>query len=385
MVDRGRVGIDVGGLIPGEVVVGEFVDDRPGGLAVVDQVEPDEHLSDSAWQMFVDATPPNTKRNYERVLGMGEGDLVADGVDLVDEPRRGTPWHRLGWLPYCTASGRRSGIGDQPAHPHTVAQWVADLAEAGVGVPTIDLGLAAVARLHRSNGHRGHPDTEVARQVLKSYRRGKGAYRVKRVAPVTLPVLRAMIDGLDLTTVKGRRDAAMLVVGVAGMFRRSELVDLALDGVDEDTRGLVLYLGKSKTDKDAIGAEIVIPRSKHKDSPTDPLTLVRGVLADLTEQGITEGKLFRSVDRWGNYRGRLHPNGYDVVRVVKDAAAGGGLNPGGYAGHSLRAGGATAAHLGGASIREIMEQGRWLRPEQVVEYIRLEDRWVQNAAARIGL
>lgn len=372
-------------VTPAGVVVGELVDVRPGGLAVVDAVEPDEHLSDEAWRMVVDATPPNTARNYSRVLGVSEGDLVADGVDLVDEPRRGTPWRRLGWLPYCTASGRRSGVGEQPAHPHTLAQWVADLVEAGVGAPTIELGLAAVARLHRANGHRGHPDPELARQVLRSYRRGAGAHRVRRVAPVTLPVLRAMIDGLDRTTVKGRRDAALLVVGVAGMFRRSELVALDLDGVDEDPRGLVLYLGKSKTDKDAQGAEVVIPRSKHRDSPTDPLALVEAVVADLAAQGHTEGPLFRSVGRYGRYRGPLAPSGYDVVRVVKGAAAAAGLNPEGYAGHSLRAGGATAAHLGGAQIPEIMAQGRWLRPEQVVEYIRLEDRWAQNAAARIGL
>lgn len=368
----------MGGLTPAGVLVGELVDDRPGGLAVIEQDGPDEHLSDDAWRMVVESVPPNTARAYARfVLG-----ISGSGVPVLEDR---APWARLAWLPYCAATGRRSGVGDRPAHPNTLAQWAADLVEASVGAPSIELGLAAVASLHRAHGHRGHPDRELARKVVKRYRQGQGAHRVKRVAPVTLPVLRAMIDGCDPTTVKGRRDRAMLVFGVAGMFRRSELVALDLEHVTEDSRGLVLYLPSSKTDKEATGAEVVIPRSRHKDSPTDPVALYAAVRADLAEQGHVDGRLFRSLSRTGTYLRPLNPGGYDVVRVVKGAAAAAGLNPAGYAGHSLRAGGATAAHLKGASIREIMNQGRWLRSEQVWEYIRLEDRWEQNAAGRLDL
>lgn len=369
-----------------DVVVGELVEVEPAPLVLAGlTLDPDEGLSDSARERKRAATPPNTSRAYVRwlygVTGEGEASTVRKGP--ADEET--VPWSRLAWVPYCDASGRRSGLTGEPAHPDTLTQWVSDLCDAGVGPPTITQAIAAVRRLHRENRHKGHPDTTDALDVLKTYRRDGAAAEVSQAAPVTIPILRTLLDHTDTSTVKGRRDALMFVMGVAAMLRRGELVALQIHEVREQPSGVSIYVPKSKTDQSAAGATVVIPRSQTEGSPTDVVALLRAVREDLTEQGITAGNLFRSVDRNGYYRGPLNPRGYDVARILKAAAVRAGLSPDRFRGHSLRSGGATAAHLGGASIKEIMAQGRWKRPAQVVEYIRILDRWTQNAAARMGL
>lgn len=374
----------MGGLNPGEVLVGELVEHGPGhagGLAVIEadeRAERDRHLSDSAWQRIVNAVPKNTKRAYARVLR---------GVTGEDEPSAAKgriPWQHMAWEPWCATSGRTAGNGDQPATRETFAQWASDLIDNGIGVPALEQAVAAVQRYHRAYGHRGHPDPEHVEAVLTDHRAGTG-HTPDQVAPVTLPILAAMLDTCDRDTVKGRRDAAMLVTGLAGMFRRSEIAALDLSRMRESAEGLVYRLPKSKTDRRARGVEVVIPRSRRSGSPTDPVALALAVRADLAEQGITEGPLFRSVDRYGTYRGPLDPNGYDVARVIKGRISLAGLDPHPYSGHSLRAGGATAAYLKSATIREIMDQGRWKSPGQVLEYIRRVDRWTDNAAAKLDL
>lgn len=368
-----RSDLDLYDPIPGQQIIdGVIVEDEPpaAGLAVVDH-DVDRQLGAAAWERIAAAIPHNTMRAYQRLLFGRAGDQAA-----------AAPWPALAWVPWCQMSGRRAGIDGEPAHEMTLAQWVSDLADAGVGAATIEQGIAAVRRLHREHGHSGLPDTGRALQVLRGYRRGGAAKQKRRAAPVTVPVLRAMLDATPTNTVIGQRDAMVLVVGVAAMLRRSELVALQLDQITVDERGLVLYIAESKTDKMARGDEVIIPRGKH--TRTDSLALVTAWRELLAEQGHHDGALLRSVTRGGKVGGPLHPGGNDVNRIVKAAAGRAGLGDG-YSGHGLRAGGATAAHLGGASIPEIMAQGRWTNPAQVVEYIRLQDRWVHNAAARMDL
>ena len=57
----------------------------------------------------------------------------------------------------------------------------------------------------------------------------------------------------------GVRDRALLLIGFAGAFRRSELVALQIEDCDFATDGLVITLRRSKTDQDGEGRKIGIP------------------------------------------------------------------------------------------------------------------------------
>ena len=90
------------------------------------------------------------------------------------------------------------------------------------------------------------------------------------------------------------------------------------------------------------------------------------------------------LDRHGRI-GTRPMSGRAVTELVKRYAARAGLDPADFSGHSLRAGFATQAALGGAGDREIMRQGRWTNPRTVHDYIRTADPLEDNAVTRLGL
>jgi len=147
--------------------------------------------------------------------------------------------------------------------------------------------------------------------------------------------IRAMVEATDAGLI-GARDRALILLGFAGAFRRS--------GLDCEDRtfgrdGFTIILRRSKTDQHGFGRKIGIPYGANPD--TCP---VRVVQAWWEAAGITDGPLFRSINRHGQIQGgRL--SGIDVARVVKKLVERAGLDAAKYAGHSLRAGHATAAAI----------------------------------------
>jgi integrase len=142
--------------------------------------------------------------------------------------------------------------------------------------------------------------------------------------------------------------------------------------------GLVVTLRRSKTDQEAQGRKVGIPYG------SNPQTCpVHAVQAWLAASGITKGAIFRHVDRHGKMHGRL--SGYAVALVVKRHAEAAGLDAAKYAGHSLRAGLATSAAIGGASERAIMAQTGHRSVSMVRRYIRDGSLFRENAAAKAGL
>ena len=99
---------------------------------------------------------------------------------------------------------------------------------------------------------------------------------------------------------------------------------------------------------------------------------------------ITDGPLLRGVDRHGHLLpGRLSDR--TVARVVQRAAAAAGLDPAQYAGHSLRAGLATAAAAANVPERVIALQTGHRSMTILRRYIRAGSLFTENAAAAVGL
>ena len=158
-----------------------------------------------------------------------------------------------------------------------------------------------------------------------------------------------MVDAADAGLI-GARDRALILLGFAGAFRRSELVALDIEDCAFGKDGLTVTLRRSKTDQEGAGRKIGIPYGSNPE--TCP---VRTIQAWIEQAGISAGPLFRSISRHGQVQpGRLSP--IDVARVVKKLAERAGLDAAKYAGHSLRAGHATSAAIAGASERSIMNQ-----------------------------
>ena len=111
---------------------------------------------------------------------------------------------------------------------------------------------------------------------------------------------------------------------------------------------------------------------------------MRSVQAWLAASGITEGPLFRSVNRHGQLQSAALSD-KAVALIVKRWAEAAGLDPAQYAGHSLRAGLATSAAQAGVPERVIMAQTGHKSTDMVRKYIREGSLFRENAAAEVGL
>lgn len=178
---------------------------------------------------------------------------------------------------------------------------------------------------------------------------------------------------------KGKRDRALILLGFAGAFRRSELVGLTVADVQFTNDGLVVKLQHSKTDQEGMGETKGIPYG------SIPATCpVRALRAWVDAAGMTEGPLFRPISRWG----QLQPkplSGHAVAVIVKQLAEAAGYDGATFSGHSLRAGLATAAAAAGVAYHSIKKQTGHKSDQVLQRYIRDGSLFNDNAAAKVGL
>jgi len=150
------------------------------------------------------------------------------------------------------------GVNALPASPETVAAFLAHEAERGSAASTITRRGAAIRYAHRLAELEPPTNSERVRATLRGIRRTVGAAPARK-APVLAEQARAMAlaapDGL-----KGLRDRALLLLGFAGAFRRSELGALEVADLEETEDGLKIVIRRSKTDQEGHGETIAIVR-----------------------------------------------------------------------------------------------------------------------------
>jgi site-specific recombinase XerD len=275
---------------------------------------------------------------------------------------------------WCEAH-RRSPL---PATPETVALYLTDRA-ATLKSSSLARRLTTINRAHQAAGQTSPATMQNAMvsEVWKGIKRRKGTAQHGK-KPLLTPDVRRMIGGLP-ENLQGLRDRALLLAGFAGGFRRSELAALRVEDLKATADGLIVRLGKSKTDQEGQGRPVALPYG------SDPSTCpVRAIRAWLERSGITAGPIFRGVDRLGSVSERaLHAD--SIAYLVKRAAGRSGLEAMDYAGHSLRAGLATQAAMNGASELAIMKQTGHRSLATVRKYIREGSLFRDNAAAKLGL
>lgn len=273
---------------------------------------------------------------------------------------------------WCKASGALS----LPASPAVIAEYFSDMAKSGAKASTISRRRAAIRLAHVSAGHADVTANAVVQATLKGIKRSLGTAPAKK-SPVLTNDVKAMVGTLD-NSLKGLRDKALLLIGFTAGMRRSELVGIDVEHIEECSEGIRLLIPRSKTDQEGEGRIIGIARG------SNPATCpVRALNAYLNAAGITEGSIFRSVNRHGHICGRL--TAQSVALVVKAAAASAGLNSSAYSGHSLRAGLVTQAAIAGVTAENIMRQTGHKSHDTVMGYIRIANVFSDNASGELGL
>lgn len=283
--------------------------------------------------------------------------------------------YRADWRDFCGWC-ESLGVTPLPASAETVAAYIAECA-GRLKVGSVQRRINAIAEAHKAVGLESPIHHAMVTNTMKGIRRTLGTATAQK-APAVTDDIRAMMDATDAGLI-GVRDRALVLLGFAGAFRRSELVGLDLEDCVFGRDGLTVTLRRSKTDQDGAGRKIGIPYGSNPE--TCPVRIIQ---AWLEIAGINSGPLFRSISRHGQVQtGQL--SGIDVSRVVKKLAERAGLDPANYAGHSLRAGHATSAAIAGASERSIMNQTGHRSVQMVRRYIRDGSLFRENSAGKLGL
>jgi len=259
-----------------------------------------------------------------------------------------------------------------PAAPATVARFLSAQATAGVKASTIGRRCAAIGYAHKLAGHREpSSNAETVKAVMRGIRRTIGTASTQK-APATAEVIGEMLKHCP-DDLKGKRDRALLALGFAGAFRRSELVALNVEDLAEVPDGLRATIRRSKTDQEGQGHEIAIPRG-YRRRP------VEAVQVWLAAAEINSGPVFREVKKGGRVQGAALSD-RAVATIVKERAAAIGLSPETFAGHSLRAGYVTSAVEANAPLMKIVEQTRHKSVDMVRIYSRRIDLFRDHSGA----
>jgi integrase len=260
-----------------------------------------------------------------------------------------------------------------PAAPAMVAEYFAHHADL-LSVATLVRRLASLSKAHAAKGHPSPTSSELVKATMRGIKRQRGTAQVE-AKPLLKEVLFEVLAVTGETT-KDLRDRALLLVGFAGGFRRSELVGLDHDDIDHVRQGLVITLRRSKTDQLGAGRKVGIPLGRSRWCPVAALDHW------LAYSGITDGPLFRPVNRHGRIMSQ-RLSGEAVSLVIRERLVAARYDHTGFSGHSLRAGFATSAAQAGVPTLKIREQTGHASDAMLARYVREGELFVGNAAGAL--
>lgn len=263
--------------------------------------------------------------------------------------------------------------GSLPAIPATVCAYIGDHAGQHA-VATIQRRLASISKAHEVAGLSNPCRAEIVKATLRGLRRKHGTAQ-RQAKPLMRDDLLLVLDRMG-ETLRDQRDRALLLLGFAGGFRRSELVALYRAEIEAARQGLIVTIRRSKTDQEAAGRRIGIPHGRTRHCP------VAAVEAWLSASAIENGPLFRPITRHGHLA--KNPLTGDAVSVLlRERLAAAGIDPEGYSGHSLRAGFATSAAQAGVSTLKIRAMTGHATDAMLARYVREGELFTSNAAGAL--
>jgi integrase len=255
--------------------------------------------------------------------------------------------------------------GAIPATPTMVAEYLAGFAGT-LAVATLQHRLIAIHRAHTDIGLPSPVMDHLVKRTMQGIRRTIGAKQRRVTALVKDDLLEMMVHVDQQMPMKVARDKALLLIGFAGAFRRSELVALRYEDMTQFDSGVELLLRRSKTDQEGAGRTVFIPYARGTRCP------VKALKNWLELANISTGPLFRPINRHDKVAGGKALTPQSVALIVKASVR----KMAGHdaaklvAGHSLRAGYCTEAAIVGLQPYQIREQTGHKSDVTLARYIR---------------
>jgi integrase len=268
-----------------------------------------------------------------------------------------------------------------PSTADAISRYLADHA-ATLAISTLRQRLAALSRWHVDQGFVDPTKAPLVRQVLKGIR-AVHSVAEKRARPLEIDVVQQVdqwlvtaIDNAErcddrLALLRHTRDRSLLLLGFWRGFRSDELVNLLVENVEvAPGEGLSCYLFRSKGDRQMQGRIYRCPAL----SRLCPVTAYQAWVA---LAGLTQGPVFRKIDRWGCLADEgMHTN--SMIPLLRKLLREAGVHaPQEYSSHSMRRGFAGWARASGWDLKELMEYVGWKDVKSAMRYLEVSGGTLQ--------
>ena len=262
---------------------------------------------------------------------------------------------------------QQNGLNSMPSEPKIITLYLTHLSKSSK-FSTLKRRLASISVIHKLNGHYLDTKHPIITENLLGIRRVKGTYQ-KAKKPILINDLKLIVNAInqDNNPKKKIEKKALLLVGFAGGFRRSELVSVEYQDMEFVNEGVKIFVKRSKTDQSGEGMTKGIPYFSNPEYC--PVVSLKNWMK---ESGIKSGKVFDMSDK-------------NVALIIKKYTALAGLDKNKYSGHSLRSGFATSTAELGAEERSIMAMTGHKTTQMVRRYIKEANLFKNNALNKIKI
>ena len=272
----------------------------------------------------------------------------------------------------------KNGLNFMPTEPKILALYLTHLSKTSK-YSTLKRRIASISVIHKMKGHYLDTKHPIIMENLHGIKRTLGSRQIAK-KPLLINELKLIINVIDEIKIKAKglveskaklsdikRDKALILLGFAGGFRRSELVNIEHQDIEFVQEGVKIVIKRSKTDQSGEGTIKAIPYfDNEKYCPVK-------ALKNYMTYGFAianKGKIFDISDK-------------SVALIIKKYASLSGLDPNKYGGHSLRSGFATSTAESGAEERNIMAMTGHKTTQMVRRYIKDANLFKNNALNKI--
>jgi integrase len=273
--------------------------------------------------------------------------------------------------------------GFLPASADSLSRYLVDYADK-LAVNTLQQRLAALAQWHIDQGFPDPTKAPIVRKVLKGIRTLHPA-QVKQAKPLQIEQIASVVawldreiehasasagaggDNLRAAHFRHTRNKALLLLGFWRGFRGDELTRLQVEHISAQAgQGMTCFLPHTKGDRQAKGTIFKAPALVS-------LCPVEAYLAWVELARLSDGPVFRSIDRWGHVGAKsLHIN--SLVPLLRSLFVEAGVPFAElYSGHSLRRGFANWATSNGWDLKTLMQYVGWRDVNSAMRYIESAD------------
>jgi len=262
----------------------------------------------------------------------------------------------------------KNNFQPMPTNPKILALYLTHLSQT-CKFSTLKRRIASISVIHKLKGHYIDTKHPLIIENLLGIKRTKGSNQ-KAKKPILINDLKLIVDvinKLEIKNIRKTRDKAIILVGFAGGFRRSELVAIEYEDVEFVREGVKIFVKRSKTDQSGEGMTKAIP--SFRTTLYCPVLHLQNWMTDKQDR---KGKIFPISDK-------------SVALIIKKYTNLIGLDGNKYAGHSLRSGFATSTAESGAEERNIMAMTGHKTTQMVRRYIQEANLFKNNALNKIKI